>query len=238
MPHEKHYYTTRGAGRLTLPPVCSWCSETSEEAFIERAELERKEGKKMHPLCQVCNERGFEPQFFGKTDQTAKGKSKSKQRRHCGGSDDEAGEADEAGEDSDGGGGGEEEGEDMELSDDGSGDDAIDWLNAALVQSPAVLREAISRRYAPRLWKEEQGWDEDCGNCDSTGEALECSFCSHVFHNTTECIGADIASPESLAHGAHWACSGCWKEMREAAERKLLAPALQPKKKRARRAKA
>ena len=28
---------------------------------------------------------------------------------------------------------------------------------------------------------------------------MECPFCSHVFHNTTERIGADIASPERVA---------------------------------------
>jgi hypothetical protein len=35
----------------------------------------------------------------------------------------------------------------------------------------------------------------------ANGGALGCSFCGHVFHNTTECIGADIASPDSRVAG-------------------------------------
>ena len=48
-------------------------------------------------------------------------------------------------------------------------------------------------------------------------------------------LGADnIASAASIAHGAHWACPGCWKETRTAARRALLGTA--PKAKKQRRA--
>jgi hypothetical protein len=63
--------------------------------------------------------------------------------------------------------------------------------------------------------------------CTGRGTAMECSFCNHVYHNTMECIGQlgadNIASAASIAHGAHWACPGCWKETRTAA-RRALAP--------------
>ena len=83
-----------------------------------------------------------------------------------------------------------------------------------------------------------EGWESDCHMCTSRGTAMECSFCNHVYHNTMECIGQlgadNIASAASIAHGAHWACPGCWKETRTAARRALLGTA--PKAKKQRRA--
>ena len=114
--------------------------------------------------------------------------------------------------------------------------DRISWLDEVVVQSPDLITEAISKGYAPQLWTDEKGWEEDCGTCPNRGEAVECSFCSLVYHNTNECIGAkNIVSEHSMEVGAHWACPGCWKEMRETAERKLLLPAQKAKLVRVRR---
>ena len=127
----------------------------------------------------------------------------------------------------------------------GSGDsesEDTDWLTApleqALAQRPAALTDAVKKGYAPKLWTVAEGWESDCHMCTSRGTAMECSFCNHVYHNTMECIGQlgadNIASAASIAHGAHWACPGCWKETRTAARRALLGTA--PKAKKQRRA--
>jgi hypothetical protein len=72
-----------------------------------------------------------------------------------------------------------------------------------LVQSPTVLNNAIRSGYTPALRTEAQGWEQDCGICDSTALAPGCSFCNHVYHNTAQCIKApNIASAESLAAGS------------------------------------
>jgi hypothetical protein len=68
MPQERHFYSPRS---LNFPPVCSWCAETSEEAFVGGTAYESREGKKMHPLCSSCAALGQPPQFFGKKDQTS-----------------------------------------------------------------------------------------------------------------------------------------------------------------------
>ena len=78
--------------------------------------------------------------------------------------------------------------------------------------------------------------------CDSHSTALECSFCNHVYHNTSECIGQlgerNIASAESVADGAHWACPACWMETSAAARRAVLGGEPNAGKKRQRRQRA
>ena len=106
------------------------------------------------------------------------------------------------------------------------------------MQLPAALADAVAKRYAPKLRTDEEGWDMDCGLCVSHDTALECSFCNHVYHNTPVCIGeGNIASVESIADGAHWACPECWKETSAGARRKLLGGQLQPRLKRKRKRK-
>jgi hypothetical protein len=61
MPQERHYYSSRS---LNFPPVCSWCAETSEEAFVDGTAYESREGKKVHPLCSSCAALGQPPQFY------------------------------------------------------------------------------------------------------------------------------------------------------------------------------
>ena len=250
---------------MPLPKRCSWCSETCDTAFSDTSELHTREGRKVHPLCESCKERGFAAQFYGKKDQTAQrqasnaAKSKQKQKRKRGSglhgdADEEEGRgvddaADGDSEDMDIADGDEDEDgddDDMDEADDGDADalgdseaddaDRISWLDEVVVQSPDLITEAISKGYAPQLWTDEKGWEEDCGTCPNRGEAVECSFCSLVYHNTNECIGAkNIVSEHSMEVGAHWACPGCWKEMRETAERKLLLPAQKAKLVRVRR---
>jgi hypothetical protein len=108
-----------------------------------------------------------------------------------------------------------------------SGCGSINWLGQWLVQSPTVLNNAIRSGYTPALRTEAQGWEQDCGICDSTALAPGCSFCNHVYHNTAQCIKApNIASAESLAagSGSDWACSLCWKGTCQKAVGVLLAP--------------
>ena len=64
--------------------------------------------------------------------------------------------------------------------------------------------------------------------CKTGGELLACSFCTAVYHNTEECLGASKLD-ESLAKSASfpWACSGCFKKGIAAVQRAALKPTAQ-----------